>query len=85
MCKVKNKRHDRIEQGDVYVGRPSKWGNPFVIGKDGCRSTVVRKYREWLLNSTLKHDLHELKGKNLVCWCSPEACHADVLMEMAND
>lgn len=29
--------------------------------------------------------LHELRGKDLCCWCSPsKACHADVLLELAN-
>ena len=27
---------------------------------------------------------HELKGKDLVCWCAPQPCHADVLLEIAN-
>jgi hypothetical protein len=67
-----------------YVGRPSKWGNPFVIGKDGSREEVVQKYREYILSSPLLNDLHELKGKDLVCWCSPEICHADVLLPMVN-
>ncbi len=31
------------EPYDVYVGRPSKWGNPFVIGRDGRRGEVIRK------------------------------------------
>lgn len=68
----------------VYIGRPSKWGNPFVIGKDGNRQEVVRKYEEWLLNNKLMNDVHELQGKNLVCWCAPLACHGDVLLKYAN-
>ena len=29
--------------------------------------------------------LHELRGKNLACWCSTsQACHADLLLELAN-
>jgi hypothetical protein len=69
----------------VYVGRGSKWGNPFVIGKDGSREEVIEKYRAYLLSSEkLMSELKELKGKDLVCWCSPDKCHADVLMELAN-
>jgi hypothetical protein len=70
---------------DVYVGRPSKWGNPFVIGRDGDRREVVRKYREWLLTQPeLLAALPELRDKVLACWCAPLPCHADVLVELAN-
>jgi hypothetical protein len=27
--------HCKKEKYDIYIGRPSKWGNPFVISKDG--------------------------------------------------
>ena len=68
---------------DVYIGRPSKWGNPFEIGPDGTRAEVIEKYREWLLaQPELLSQLHELKGKTLGCWCSPLPCHGDVLVEL---
>ena len=77
--------HCKREKYDVYIGRPSKWGNPFVIGKDGTREEVVEKYRDWILkNEYLMSCLSELKGKTLGCWCSPKACHGDVLLELAN-
>ena len=67
---------------DVYIGRGSKWGNPFVIGKDGTREEVINKYEEYLLNSTeLLNSLHELKGKTLGCFCKPKACHGDILVK----
>ena len=48
---------------DIYIGRPSRWGNPFVIGKDGTREEVVEKYRNWILkNEYLMSCLPELKG-----------------------
>jgi len=31
MSKVLNRRKDGIPKGTIYVGRPSKWGNPFKI------------------------------------------------------
>jgi len=78
--------HCKKEPYDVYVGRPSKWGNPFEIGKDGTREEVIEKYREWILdNSDLLKDIHELKGKTLACWCAPKSCHGDVLLELANE
>ena len=65
----------------VYIGRPSKWGNPFVIGRDGNRDEVVRKYLYYILeDQNLLNDLHELKGKNLGCYCAPQLCHGDVLI-----
>ncbi len=78
--------HCKRDKYDVYIGRPSKWGNPFEIGKDGDRGTVIKKYREWITNGKGKHllkDIHELKGKILGCWCYPNACHGDVLHELS--
>lgn len=77
--------HCKKSSFDVYIGRPSIFGNPFVIGKDGDRAEVVRKYREWVLTQPeILGRIQELKGKVLACWCSPEACHGDVLAELAN-
>ena len=70
---------------DVYIGRPGKWGNPFVIGRDGDRQEVLRKYREWIVRQPdMLAALPELRGKTLGCWCKPEACHGDVLAELAD-
>jgi hypothetical protein len=78
-------RHIDACNDSVYIGRPSKWGNPFVIGKDGSRTEVVSKYEAWLLQQpTLLASLPELKDKSLSCWCSPHACHGDVLFKLAN-
>lgn len=74
--------HCKKEAYDVYIGRPSKWGNPFEIGRDGSREEVVTKYREWVLTQGLPFE--ELRGRVLGCWCAPKACHGDVLMELAN-
>lgn len=76
--------HCKRARYDVYIGRPSKWGNPFEIGKDGNREEVIEKYRNWI--ETQPHlllALHELKGKVLGCWCAPNACHGEVLVEYA--
>ena len=68
---------------DVYIGRPSKWGNPFVIGKHGNRKTVIAKYRTWVLQQPeLMASLPELKEKTLGCWCSPLPCHGQVLIDL---
>lgn len=69
----------------VMIGRPSKWGNPFVIGVDGNRDEVIRKYRRYLMNNIeLLKSISELKGKVLVCYCKPKPCHGDILAELAN-
>lgn len=78
--------HCKRSQFDVYIGRPSKWGNPFVIGKDGDRAMVIKKYREWIMAQPklIEAAKIELRGKILACWCAPYACHGDVLSEVAN-
>lgn len=76
--------HCKKAKYDVYIGRPSKWGNPFVVGKDGTREEVIEKFEKYLLSSPLMTQLHELKGKILACWCSPKACHGDVLLRYAS-
>ena len=86
MPKVLNKRTDKIPPDAVFVGRPSKWGNPFKVKRDGDVIEVVDKYRTWLINQIAHNrlDINELRGKDLVCWCAPSLCHADILLELAN-
>ncbi|CAH6420393.1 Domain of unknown function (DUF4326)-containing protein [uncultured virus] len=75
--------HCKRERYDVYIGRPSVWGNPFVLKNESDRPEVIRQYREHLLASPrLLERLPELKGKVLGCWCAPRACHGDVLVEV---
>lgn len=77
--------HFKRDPFDVYIGRPSIWGNPYEIGKDGTRSEVIEKYREYLLgNVELMYLLPGMRGKILGCWCAPEACHGDVIAELAD-
>jgi hypothetical protein len=69
----------------VYVGRGSRWGNPFRIGPDGDRATVITAYQRWLRNQRhLLTRLDELAGHDLLCWCAPLPCHADLLLWLAN-
>ena len=86
-------------RGAVYFGdktkrRPwdlpaSKWANPFKIDRpdkkrDGTRDEVIAKYRAWIVQQPeLMAALPELRGKDLACWCAPERCHGDVLLELA--
>ena len=85
MAKVLNRHLDEIPKDATYIGRPSKWGNPFVIGRDGTRPEVIAKYRRWLCDQpNLVGSLPEIRGRDLVCFCAPRACHGDVLLELAN-
>ncbi len=79
--------HCKKSRYDVYIGRPSCWGNPFVIGKDGNRAQVVAKYQAWLeaRPELVAKAKAELRGKVLACWCYPAACHGDVLAKVANE
>lgn len=67
----------------VYIGRPSKWGNPFKL-KEHSMEQCLALYREWLINK-LKEDpyfLEPLRGKDLVCFCSLNSpCHGDIIIE----
>ena len=78
--------HCKHDEYDVYIGRPSKWGNPFVVGVHGTRRQVIEKFEEWLRKQPeLMKALPELRGKTLGCWCKPSTCHGDVLERLAND
>ncbi|KKL72439.1 hypothetical protein LCGC14_2084930 [marine sediment metagenome] len=85
MPKVLNKRTDTIPPDAVYVGRPSKWGNPFLV-RHGSRGKVIALYADWLDGMVFNERLNidELRGKDLVCWCAPLPCHADILLKLAN-
>jgi len=77
--------HCKKESFDVYIGRPSIWGNPFIVGKHGTREEVIEKFRFYLLNDPLlKSQLMDLDGKTLGCWCKPQPCHGDVIVEVIN-
>lgn len=88
---VWNKRDPNTPKGAVYVGRPSKWGNPFKIGRDvngtiWNREQVIDLFATWCeRHPEFRQEIREeLKGKHLVCWCAPRRCHADILLEIAN-
>lgn len=78
----------RMPAGAVYVGRPSRWGNPYVRSVGGV--TPEELYRRWLTLTASGIKIAdraraELAGKDLACWCPVgRPCHADVLIELAN-
>jgi Domain of unknown function (DUF4326) len=72
--------HCKRSRYDIYIGRGSKWGNPFRIGEDGTREQVIDLYEQWLLDQpNLLAALGELTGQVLGCWCAPYRCHGEVL------
>jgi hypothetical protein len=77
---------ERSSQNAVYIGRPSVLGNPFVLGRDGDRSTVIEKFRHWLWVQVKQGNVQVLRAIRsltehsvLGCWCSPDACHGQVI------
>jgi hypothetical protein len=85
MCRVLNKHKTGVPSGAVYIGRGSKWGNPFHTGADGDRATVIAKHESWLRDQHhLLRALDELRGCDLVCFCAPLPCHGDLLLWLAN-
>lgn len=84
------------EEYDVYIGRGSKWGNPFSH-KEGTkaeflvedRGMAISAYRRYLWDNLrtgrLKpEELLELDGKRLGCFCKPQDCHGDVIVAAIN-
>ena len=86
--------HCKKDKFDVYIGRPSKWGNPFshkegtlAKYKVNSREEAVSEFEKWIKNGEglyLLESIHELKGKVLGCWCSPQLCHGHILEKIAN-
>lgn len=83
--------HCKKEPYDEYIGRPSIWGNPFTIGKDGTREEVIEKYEKWIRQQPeLLKELKNLRGKILGCWCKTkknpnQSCHGDILVKLIEE
>lgn len=85
--------HCKKEPYDIYIGRPSKWGNPFShLSSDGglakfkvaTRAEAIESYERWIqAQPELMASLPELRGKILGCWCAPNSCHGEVLKKLA--
>ncbi len=83
----------------LKCARPSKWGNPFIVGAHGnhqqcvdmfraCMVAVIEKRRDVLVWPEIKRMasmVRVIAGKNLACFCPlDQPCHCDVLIELAN-
>lgn len=95
--KILNRKTDTIPDDAVYVGRPGKWGNPYTHlersegqYKVSSRDEAIESYEKYIQYRIdtepdfLNMLVEELNGKDLVCWCSPKRCHAEVLLKYAN-
>ena len=79
----------RMSANTIYVGRGSKWGNAFTVEQYG-REKAVEMFRQYIGHQNSPHgfdpeEIGQLRGKDLACWCrDDQACHADVLLVLAN-
>ena len=74
---------------DVKIDRTTIFGNPFRLGIDGDRDSVLAKYRDYFykrveLDKEFRQRVLGLRGRILACWCSPERCHGEVIGEWLN-
>ena len=81
--------HCKKEPYDIYIGRPSMWGNPYQLGIDGNRDVVLALYKTYIYTKLKQMPdfalrIKTLRGKTLGCWCSPLPCHGDILAELAD-
>lgn len=78
------------DEFDIYIGRGTPWGNPFIRGIHGNLPQVIHRYEDHMrkqiaLGIILPEDLMKLKGKRLGCSCKPRPCHGDVLVKLINE
>ena len=75
-----------VMAGAIYIGRPSKWGNQFVVGPGITRADAIRLHQEWVWShpEVIEQIKAELCGQHLICWCAPRKCHGDILLAIAN-
>lgn len=80
--------HCKREAFDVYIGRPSQFGNPYRVMGEHTRAAVIEAFEERARraierNPKAAEAIKGLYGKTLGCWCAPKACHGDVLLKLA--
>ena len=80
--KIVNKKTSSF---DVYIGRGSKWGNPFRMKSENQRGEVIEKYEDYARQKFSKDELAVLVGKRLGCFCKPRKCHGDILVKLIEE
>ena len=81
--------HCKQDQYDVYIGRPSIFGNLFRMPNEACRNSVVSRYKLYFdrrikRDPVFKKEVESLRGKKLGCFCAPRKCHGDVIAQYLN-
>jgi hypothetical protein len=76
--------------GERYPKKDSIFANPFKVSATNNRESVVQMYKEFILEKINNdHKVRDLliylrdNDMNLGCWCHPELCHGDILIEIA--
>ena len=90
MARIVNLKHepDAVANGAVRIDRRTRWGNKFVIGRDGNREQVIARFRADLwrrirAGEIALADLAALNSRTLACHCHPKPCHGLVLARAA--
>ena len=72
----------------VYIGRGSRWGNPYTVATHGRQRCIILFAQAFNRETGVLHYLQGrldlLKDKILVCYCMPEACHGEILAQAAD-
>jgi hypothetical protein len=78
--------HCKKDKADLYIGRGSRFGNPFPMSHESERDKVILQFRNWINDQPelLRLTRALLPGQSLGCYCAPRNCHGDVLAEIAN-
>lgn len=87
---VGNFRREGLPKGAVKVDRSTPFGNPFPLVNEGFRRSCLERFGEYALGRMAKDPewalaVRALRGKRLICWCAPKACHADILQCLAEE
>ncbi len=97
MITVVNKKYHVPTDIDIYVGRGSPLGNPLPIGPEIDRKTAIAYYHEWLPKKLRDKDRKvcdemnriyraaKARDVNLVCYCKPEDCHANIIKKLIEE
>lgn len=80
--------HCKREAFEVYIGRPSKFGNPWRVTNEASRPRAIGQFESYArervaMQPEFAESVKALHGKVLGCWCAPKACHGDVLLKLA--
>jgi hypothetical protein len=81
--------HCKRDNFDVYIGRPSMFGNPFYMQKESDREEVISKYKKYFetriqRDAQFRTSVEALRGKKIACYCSPKKCHGDIIANYLN-